>query len=111
VQYSSLKKCLVTGSSKPVEWPENPDKSRIKPSNQRQANAETRYYINDDEGFSAVYYKSLARGRWDIENHLHWHLDITFKENNSRARKDNAPENLSTMRKLACKLSGNNPMT
>jgi hypothetical protein len=65
---------------------------------------ETRYYINDEEGFSAAYYNSLVRGHWGIENHLHWHLDVTFREDSCRARKDNAPENLSTLRKFALQI-------
>jgi len=65
---------------------------------------ETRYYISDEEGLSAAYYNSLVRGHWGIENHLHWHLDVTFKEDASRARKGNAPENLSTLRKLALQI-------
>jgi predicted transposase YbfD/YdcC len=65
---------------------------------------ETRYYISDEEGISAAYYNSLVRGHWGIENHLHWHLDVTFKEDASRARKGNAPENLSTLRKLALQI-------
>lgn len=28
----------------------------------------------------AAYYAMLARGHWGIENQLHWHLDVTFKE-------------------------------
>jgi len=65
---------------------------------------ETRYYISDEEGFGAAYYNALVRGHWGIENHLHWHLDVTFKEDASRARKGNAPENLSTLRKLALQI-------
>jgi predicted transposase YbfD/YdcC len=65
---------------------------------------ETRYYISDEEGLSAAYYNSLVRGHWGIENHLHWHLDVTFREDNCRARKDSAPENLSTLRKLALQI-------
>jgi predicted transposase YbfD/YdcC len=65
---------------------------------------ETRYYISDEEGFSAAYFNSLVRGHWSIENHLHWHPDVTFREDNSRVRKGNAPENLSTLRKLALQI-------
>ena len=43
----------------------------------------------------------LARGHWTIENNLHWMLDVTFKEDASRARKEYAAENLSLVRKLA----------
>ena len=66
--------------------------------------SETRYYISDEEGLGAKYYNSLARGHWGIENNLHWHLDVTFKEDGCRARTKNAPENLSTLRKLALQI-------
>jgi len=65
---------------------------------------ETRYYISDEEELSANYFNALVRGHWGIENHLHWHLDVTFREDSSRARKGNAPENLSTLRKLALQI-------
>jgi predicted transposase YbfD/YdcC len=68
---------------------------------------EIRYYISDQEIPSASYYSSLARGHWGIENHLHWHLDVTFKEDACRAREKNAPENLSTIRKLALQIISN----
>ena len=65
---------------------------------------ETRYYISDEEGLSATYFNALVRGHWGIENHLHWHLDVTFREDDCRARKGYAPENLSTLRKLALQI-------
>ena len=62
---------------------------------------ESRYYISSEEIKNAEYYNRLTRGHWGIENQLHWHLDVTFKEDASRARKGNAAENLSIMRKVA----------
>jgi predicted transposase YbfD/YdcC len=53
---------------------------------------------------NALYYNYLVRGHWSIENHLHWHLDVTFLEDSCRARKGNAPENLATLRKLALQI-------
>lgn len=35
----------------------------------------------------------IARGHWGIENSLHRVLDVVMNEDQSRARKDNAPEN------------------
>ncbi len=29
---------------------------------------------------SAGYYNAHVREHWSIENQLHWHLDVTFKE-------------------------------
>ena len=60
-----------------------------------------RYYISDEDYPQAAYYNMLARGHWAIENNLHWMLDVTFKEDASRARKGFAAENLSLVRKMA----------
>lgn len=65
---------------------------------------EIRYYISDEENQPASYYNALARGHWGIENHLHWHLDVTFREDACRARKGYAPENLSSLRKFALQI-------
>ena len=43
----------------------------------------------------------ITRSHWGIENQLHWVLDVHFSEDDNRARKDNAPENLACLRKLA----------
>lgn len=45
-----------------------------------------------------------VRSRWAIENQLHWLLDVVLREDASRARKDNAPETLAILRKLALNL-------
>jgi predicted transposase YbfD/YdcC len=68
---------------------------------------ETRYYISDETVRNPSYYLSLARGHWGIENQLHWHLDVTFKEDACRAREGYAPVNLSTLRKFALQLLSN----
>jgi predicted transposase YbfD/YdcC len=65
---------------------------------------ETRYYISDENENNALYFSSLVRGHWGIENLLHWHLDVTFKEDKCRVRTGNAPENLATLRKLALQI-------
>lgn len=67
--------------------------------------AETiRYYISDENFPKAAYFNMLARGHWSIENQLHWTLDVTFKEDASRARKGYAAQNLSAIRKLAMQI-------
>jgi predicted transposase YbfD/YdcC len=45
-----------------------------------------------------------VRGHWSIENGLHWVLDIAFREDESRVRKDHAPENLAILRHIALNL-------
>lgn len=68
---------------------------------QGKVTQETRYYISDEKEDGAAYFCSLIRGHWSIENQLHWHLDITFKEDACRARTGYASQNLSVLRKIA----------
>jgi len=44
---------------------------------------------------------SIAREHWSVENHLHRQLDVVFQEDDVRARKENAPGNLSVIRRMA----------
>jgi len=64
---------------------------------------ESRYYISSLKG-DARQLLSAIRGHWGIENSLHWVLDIAFREDDSRVRKDNAPENLAVLRHIALNL-------
>jgi predicted transposase YbfD/YdcC len=48
------------------------------------------------------------RGHWSIENSLHWVLDVTFQEDNSRIRKDNSPANFAVLRHIAVNIIGQN---
>jgi predicted transposase YbfD/YdcC len=43
----------------------------------------------------------VARTHWTIENQLHWVLDVDFGEDAARSRKDNAPQNIALIRKMA----------
>lgn len=67
----------------------------------KKTSRETRYYISSVDGQPPKYFNRATRGHWGIENHLHWHLDVTFNEDGSRARKGFAPQNLSILRKIA----------
>ncbi len=44
---------------------------------------------------------AVVREEWGIENHVHWPLDVVFREDLCRSRKDNAPRNLAVLRHLA----------
>lgn len=78
---------------------------RVHVSEGGRTETQTRYYISDEDFPSAQYYGELARGHWAVENGLHWHLDVTFKEDGCRARKKNAAQNLSLLRKLALQIA------
>jgi predicted transposase YbfD/YdcC len=51
----------------------------------------------------------VARTHWGIENQLHWVLDVAFDEDAARSRKDNAPQNLALIRKIALNLLRQHP--
>ena len=60
----------------------------------------TRYFISSAQMNAKVFLKA-KRSHWGIENQLHWVLDIAFREDMSRVRKDHAPENLAVLRHMA----------
>ncbi|HWY34993.1 MAG TPA: ISAs1 family transposase [Nitrosopumilaceae archaeon] len=65
--------------------------------------SETRYYISS---LTASCEKILAsiRSHWAIENNLHWILDMSFNEDQSRIRKENAPQIMAIVRHIALNL-------
>jgi predicted transposase YbfD/YdcC len=78
-----------------------------KVNSQRQVNGksstETRYYISSLPN-DAKKILHAARSHWGIENSLHWVLDVAMGEDDSRIRKDNAPENMAVLRRIALNL-------
>ena len=64
---------------------------------------ERRYYISSLEAEAKPLGKAI-RGHWSVENSLHWVLDVGFREDASRIRKDHGPENLARMRHIALNL-------
>ena len=42
-----------------------------------------------------------VRSHWSIENSLHWTLDVTYREDQCRVRKDNAPQNMAALRHIS----------
>jgi len=65
---------------------------------------ETRYYLLSDAEANVERFAAAARGHWGIENSAHWVLDVSFGEDANRTSKDNAPENLAILRRLAMNL-------
>ena len=65
---------------------------------------ERAYYIGSQGITSAESFAKAARDHWGIENSLHWVLDIAFREDDCRVRKDHAPHNFAALRKFALAL-------
>jgi predicted transposase YbfD/YdcC len=72
-----------------------------------QSRSEVRYYIISRK-LSATKFGAAVRGHWSIENRLHWQLDVTFGEDQSRIRKGHADANFSILRRTALSLLKNN---
>lgn len=68
-----------------------------------QETREVRYFILSGQ-LGVKRFAASVRGHWGIENSLHWVLDTSFREDESRIRKDHGPENLATIRRLAVAL-------
>jgi predicted transposase YbfD/YdcC len=67
-----------------------------------------RHYLLSED-MSPKRFLHVTRSHWGIENRLHWALDVHFAEDGNRARKDNAPENLAILRKLALNIHRTHP--
>jgi predicted transposase YbfD/YdcC len=65
--------------------------------------AETRYYVSS-AALSAERAGQAVRGHWGIENRLHWVLDVTFAEDQSRVRKGHGAKNMAIVRHFALNL-------
>jgi predicted transposase YbfD/YdcC len=65
--------------------------------------SEVRYYLSSLSP-GVMRFAQATRGHWGIENSLHWVLDVTFNEDQSRIRKDYGPDNFALLRRFALTL-------
>jgi predicted transposase YbfD/YdcC len=66
-----------------------------------QTSTEDRYFITSNTGHDIQNIAAAVRAHWQVENSLHWVLDIAFYEDQCRIRSGYAAENLATLRKMA----------
>ena len=85
-----------------VQWPQL--KAGIKVVGHRETAgggaSQPRYYISSLAA-PAEQLLAAVRSHWSIENSLHWTLDVTFREDQCRVRKDHGPQNLATLRQIS----------
>lgn len=63
----------------------------------------TRYFISSWQA-SAYDFLQAIRDHWQIENGLHWVLDVAFREDECRIRKNHAPANMALLRHISLNL-------
>jgi predicted transposase YbfD/YdcC len=73
-----------------------------------QTTAEVRYFIGSRK-MGVRRYAQVWRGHWRIENNLHWQLDISFREDDSRMQQRHEATNVALLRKIALSLLKQNP--
>ena len=81
--------------------------SVVKVTAEREVNqkvtTQSRYYISSLPG-DAEQLLEATRHHWRIENSCHWVLDVAFREDASRIRKNNSGENFAIVRRIALNL-------
>jgi len=70
--------------------------------------SEVRYYICS-RYLSGARFAAAVRGHWGIES-MHWTLDVTFREDDSRTRERTLANNLSWLRRFAITLVKRHPI-
>jgi predicted transposase YbfD/YdcC len=60
---------------------------------------ETRYFISSLDDVKTI--ARSIRHHWNVENKLHWVMDVDFDEDACRVRMDHAPENFALLRQIA----------
>lgn len=72
-----------------------------------KTSTETAYYIGSDPTATAEAVADSIRRHWQIENQLHWVLDVAFREDEARHRAKNAAENMTLLRHFALNIIKN----
>lgn len=66
----------------------------------KEIQCETRFYISSICA-EAKFMAGAIRQHWGVENGLHWVMDMLFRDDECRIRKNNAPANFTTIKHMA----------
>jgi predicted transposase YbfD/YdcC len=88
-----------------ADWPglQSIGMIEAKRTTQKGTSIKRRYFISSLES-NAKQLLHAVRTYWGIENKLHWVLDLAFREDESRVRKGNGPQNFAVLRHIALNL-------
>ena len=75
-------------------------KTKRELTSQNKVTEDSRFYLTSCQSNSEELLQSV-RKHWQVENALHWTLDMTFREDESRIRKEYSAENFSIVRHIA----------
>lgn len=68
-----------------------------------KTSCETQFYISSLQP-DAQMIGEVIRKHWGVENSLHWVLDVAFREDDCRKRRDNSPQNFAILRHIILNL-------
>jgi predicted transposase YbfD/YdcC len=69
-----------------------------------EISTETRYYISDAEKKSAREFNQKIRDHWEVENKLHWSLDVAMNEDGDKKWAQESAKNFAVLRQMALNL-------
>ena len=71
-----------------------------------KVSVERRYFLSS-LALDAKLFARAVRAHWDIENRLHWVLDVVFHDDLMRLRTEHGPKNMATVKHMAMNLLRN----
>ena len=108
-----VRECTATGdvawlSERHPDWAKLSGIGMIKASRQviggAPAEKNTHYFIFSRPEMDAARLMEAKRAHWQVENSLHWVLDMDFREDEARMRMGNAAKNMAAVRRICVNL-------